>query len=154
MVLAALAFHPEEFAAGVNICGISNLVSLAHTLPKYWDTKRFYEKLGDPVKDEDLLRAISPFFHAHKIRKPLLMLQGATDPRCPREQSDEMVAAIRRGGGKVDYLVYEDEAHGFRKRKNAIHAYEAILNFFDTHLKAERKLHFLESQQVAAGAGS
>jgi dipeptidyl aminopeptidase/acylaminoacyl peptidase len=135
MVLAALAFHPKEFAAGVNICGISNLVSLAHTLPKYWDVKRFYEKLGDPEREEDLLRAISPFFHAGKIRKPLLMLQGATDPRCPREQSDEMVAAIRRSGGTVEYLVYEDEAHGFRKRKNAIHAYEAILNFLDSHLK-------------------
>jgi dipeptidyl aminopeptidase/acylaminoacyl peptidase len=156
MVLAALAFHPEEFAAGVNICGISNLVSLAHTLPKYWNTKRFYEKLGDPEKDEDLLRAISPFFHAHKIRKPLLMLQGATDPRCPREQSDEMVAAIRRSGGKVDYLLYQDEAHGFRKRKNAIHAYEAVLSFFDTHLKRkpERSSHMSASQPVAAGAGS
>src|SRR5215216_2959797 len=139
MVLAALAFHSNEFAAGVNICGISNLVSLAHTLPKYWDTKRFYEKLGDPEKDEELLRSISPFFHADKIHKPLLMLQGATDPRCPREQSDEMVAAIRRNGGKVEYLVYEDEAHGFRKRKNAIHAYEAILTFLDAHLKQETK---------------
>ena len=135
MVLAALAFHPDEFAAGVNICGISNLVSLAHTLPKYWDVKRFYEKLGDPEKDEELLRSISPFFHADKIRKPLMVLQGATDPRCPRQQSDEMVTAIRRHGGKVEYLVYEDEAHGFRKRKNAIHAYEAILNFLDLHLK-------------------
>ena len=68
------------------------------------------------------------------------MLQGATDPRCPREQSDEMVAAIRRHGGKVEYLVYEDEAHGFRKRKNAIHAYEAILNFLDSHLKSRRPI--------------
>ena len=134
MVLAALAFHPDEFAVGVNICGISNLVSLVNRLPKYWDVKRFYEKLGDPEQDKELLRAISPFFHADKIRKPLLMLQGANDPRCPREQSDEMVAAIRRHGGKVEYLVYEDEAHGFRKRKNAIHAYEAVLNFLDRHL--------------------
>lgn len=156
MVLAALAFHPEEFAAGVNICGLSNLVSLAQALPKYWDAKAFYEKFGDPEKEKDLLRDISPFFHAEKIRKPLLMLQGARDPRCPREQSDEMVAAIRRSGGKVDYLVYEDEAHGFRKRKNAIPAYEAILKFFDTYLKprAEQKPHVWESEPAAAGAGS
>jgi len=151
MALAALAFHPEEFAAGVNICGISNLVSLARTLPKYWDVKRFYEKLGDPMDDEELLRAISPFFHAGKIRKPLLMLQGATDPRCPREQSDEMVAAIRRSGGTVEYLVYEDESHGFRKRKNAIHAYGAILNFLDSHLKPKTERNV--SGLVAAGAG-
>ena len=156
MVLAALAFHPEEFAVGVNICGISNLVSLAHTLPKYWDVKRFYEKLGDPEKDEELLRSISPFFHADKIRKPLLMLQGATDPRCPREQSDEMVTAIRRHGGKVEYLVYEDEAHGFRKRKNAVHAYEAILNFLDSHLKPttpQRRISVSATNQTRLSLG-
>lgn len=135
MALAALTFHPEEFAAGVNICGVSNLVSFAKNLPRYWDAKRFYEKLGDPEKEQELLRSISPFFYAERIKKPVMILQGATDPRCPREQSDEMVAAIRKHGGRVEYLVYDDEAHGVRKRKNAIHAYEAILNFFDRHLK-------------------
>ena len=134
MALAALTFHPEEFAAGVNICGVSNLVSFATTLPKYWDAKRFYEKLGDPEKDEELLRAISPVFHAEKIKNPVMILQGASDPRCPKEQSEEMVEAIRKNGGRVEYLVYDDEAHGFRKRKNAIHAYESILKFLNTHL--------------------
>lgn len=134
MALAALTFHPEEFAAAVNICGVSNLVSFAKSLPRYWDAKRFYEKLGDPEEEQELLRSISPFFYADRIKKPLMILQGATDPRCPKEQSDEMVAAIRRTGGTVEYLVYDDEAHGFRKRKNAIHAYEAILNFFNRHL--------------------
>jgi dipeptidyl aminopeptidase/acylaminoacyl peptidase len=136
MSLAALTFHPEEFAAGVNICGVSNLVSFAGNLPRYWDAKRFFEKLGDPEEEQDLLRSISPFFYAHQIKKPVMILQGATDPRCPREQSDEMVAAIRRNGGEVEYLVYDDEAHGFRKRKNAIHAYETIIIFLDRHLKA------------------
>ena len=145
MALAALTFHPEEFAAGVNICGVSNLVSFAKTLPKYWDVKRFYEKLGDPDKDEELLRAISPIFHADKIKNPVMILQGATDPRCPREQSDEMVAAIRSHGREVEYLVYDDEAHGFRKRKNAIHAYDAILGFLNRNLKTKRE---------ARGAGS
>jgi dipeptidyl aminopeptidase/acylaminoacyl peptidase len=135
MVLAALAFHPEEFAAGVNICGMSNLLTLATALPAYWDVNRFYEKLGDPEKDKDLLRAISPFFYANRIKKPLMILQGASDPRCPREQSDEMVKAVRENGGLVEYLVFDDEAHGFRKQKNAIHAYEAILNFLDFNLK-------------------
>jgi len=135
MSLAALAFHPDEFAVGISICGLSNLVSFTETLPKYWDAKRFYEKLGDPEKDLAKLRSISPFFSADRIKKPLMILQGATDPRCPREQSDEMVAAVRAHGGEVEYLVYEDEAHGFRRRKNAIHAYEAILQFLDRHLK-------------------
>jgi dipeptidyl aminopeptidase/acylaminoacyl peptidase len=136
MALAAATFHEDEFVAAVNICGLSNLVSFANTLPKYWDKKRFYEKLGDPQRDEELLHAISPLFHADRIKSPVMILQGATDPRCPREQSDEMVAAIRRHGGKVEYLVYEDEAHGFRKRKNAIHAYEAILKFLDSNVKS------------------
>ena len=135
MSLAALAFHPDEFAVGISICGLSNLVSFTETLPKYWDAKRFYEKLGDPEKDLAKLRSISPFFSADRIKRPLMILQGATDPRCPREQSDEMVAAVRAHGGEVEYLVYEDEAHGFRRRKNAIHAYEAILQFLDRYLK-------------------
>lgn len=138
MALAALAFHPDEFAAGVNISGVSNLLSFARNLPRYWDAERFYEKLGDPANEEELLRSISPFFYADRITRPAMILQGATDPRCPREQSDEMVAAIRRYGGEVEYLVYDDEAHGFRKRKNAIHAYEAILNFLDRQLKANK----------------
>jgi dipeptidyl aminopeptidase/acylaminoacyl peptidase len=152
MALAALTFHPEEFAAGVNICGVSNLVSFAKTLPKYWNVKRFYQKLGDPEKDEELLRAISPAFHAEKIKNPVMILQGATDPRCPREQSDEMVAAIRRNGGNVEYLVYPDEAHGFRKRKNAIHAYEAILNFFDRNLKRSGPANVHAQQTAPMGA--
>jgi dipeptidyl aminopeptidase/acylaminoacyl peptidase len=147
MTLAALTFHPEEFAAGVNICGVSNLVSFAKNLPRYWDAKRYYEKLGDPEEEEELLRSISPFFYADRITKPVMILQGATDPRCPIEQSDQMVAAIRRNGGRVEYLVYDDEAHGFRKRKNAIHAYESILNFFDRHLKANNAWSFQRFSQ-------
>jgi dipeptidyl aminopeptidase/acylaminoacyl peptidase len=139
MSLAAVTFHPEEFAAAVNICGVSNLVSFAKNLPRYWDAKRFFEKLGDPDEEQDLLRSISPFFYADRIRKPVMILQGATDPRCPIDQSDEMVAAIRKNGGRVEYLVYDDEAHGFRKRKNAIHAYEAILNFCDRYLKSSER---------------
>lgn len=137
MALAALTFHPEEFAAGVNISGLSNLVSFVKTVPSYWDVKRFYEKLADPEEELELLRSISPVFHAGKIKKPLMILQGGTDPRCPREQSDEMVEAVKRHGGRVEYFLYEDEAHGFRKRKNAVHAYEAILRFLDANLKKD-----------------
>jgi dipeptidyl aminopeptidase/acylaminoacyl peptidase len=150
MALAAVTFHEDEFAAAVNICGLSNLVSFANTLPKYWDKKRFFEKIGDPQKDEELLRAISPSFHADKIKKPVMILQGATDPRCPKDQSDEVVAAIRGFGGRVEYIVYEDEAHGFRKRKNAIHAYEAILKFLDANLKSKMVVQSLEVESIGA----
>lgn len=151
MALAAVTFHADEFAACVNICGLSDLLSFANTLPKYWNKSRFYDKLGDPQKDKELLRAISPLFHAEKIKSPVMILQGATDPRCPRQQSDEMVAAIRRHGGEVDYLVYEDESHGFRKQKNAIHAYAAILKFLDAHLKSD-VVQRLEMQAIEAQA--
>ena len=153
MALAAVTFHGDQFAAAVNICGLSDLLSFANMLPKYWDKKRFYEKIGDPQTDGEMLRAISPFFHADKIKKPVMILQGANDPRCPKEQSDEMVAAIRRHGGSVEYLVYEDEAHGFRKRKNAIHAYEAICNFLDRNLKSTRAQNFAAKSTAAHVAG-
>jgi dipeptidyl aminopeptidase/acylaminoacyl peptidase len=137
MVLAALTFAPEEFSAGVDICGPSNFLSLADSLPPYWDVKSFYDKLGDLEKGRDELKSISPVFYVDRIKRPLMILQGARDPRCPRDQSDEMVRAIRETGGKVEYMVFEDEAHGFRKRKNAICAFEAILKFLDSNLKGE-----------------
>jgi dipeptidyl aminopeptidase/acylaminoacyl peptidase len=146
MVLAALTFAPGEFAAGVDICGPSNLLSLADSLPPYWDVKRFYDKLGDLDKGRAALKEISPVFYADRIKSPLMILQGARDPRCPKVQSDEMVQAIRKTGGTVEYLVFEDEAHGFRKRKNAIDAYEAILKFLNSNLRCstvEQRAHEL-----------
>src|SRR5262249_17996534 len=94
-----------------------------------------YEKVGDPDTDEEMLRAISPLFHAHQITKPLMVIQGAKDPRVLRVESDDMVTAVKENGGTVEYLLLEDEAHGFRKRANAVRAYQAILNFLDRYLK-------------------
>jgi dipeptidyl aminopeptidase/acylaminoacyl peptidase len=139
MTLAALAFHPDEFAAGVAISGVSNWIRALKALPEGSPTRKFYyEKLGDPETDEELLRAISPLFHARNISKPLMVLQGAKDPRVLRAESDDIVAAVRTNGGVVEYLLFDDEAHGFRKRANAVRAYQAILNFLDRHLKYDR----------------
>lgn len=136
MTLAALAFHPDEFAAGIAIAGVSNWVRALKCLPLDSPSRQlFYEKVGDPDADEEMLRAISPLFHAQNIKKPLMVVQGVNDPRVPRVESDEIVAAVRSNGGIVDYLVFDDEAHGFRKRKNAVRAYQAILTFLDRHLK-------------------
>lgn len=135
MVLAALTFTPDEFSAGVDICGPSNFLSLAGSLPAYWDVKSFYDKLGELENGREELKSISPVFYADRIKKPLLILQGARDPRCPREQSEEMVNAIQKTGGQVEYLVFEDEAHGFRKQKNAIRAFETIVSFLNTNLR-------------------
>ena len=139
MTLAGLAFHAEEFAVGVAISGVSNWIRALKSLaPGSPSRKLYYEKLGDPDADEALLRAISPAFHADKIRKPLMVIQGAKDPRVLRIESDDIVAAVRRYGGTVEYLLLEDEAHGFRKRANAVRAYQAILDFLDRYLKHKR----------------
>ncbi|HEX5708725.1 MAG TPA: S9 family peptidase [Pyrinomonadaceae bacterium] len=138
MVLAALAFKPEEFAVGVNIFGVSNWVRTLQSIPPYWESfrKTFYRELGDPSKEKDLenLRAISPLFHADKIRRPLIVLQGANDPRVIKVESDEIVEAVKRNGVTVEYVVFDDEGHGFTKKANELRANKAILDFLDKHL--------------------
>ncbi|HEV2802367.1 MAG TPA: S9 family peptidase [Pyrinomonadaceae bacterium] len=137
MVLAALAFKPEEFAVGVDIFGVSNWVRTLQSIPPYWESfrKALYKEMGNPETDLDNLRAISPLFHADKIRRPLIVLQGKNDPRVIKPESDEIVEAVKRSGGVVEYIVFEDEGHGFSKKANEIRAYKSILDFLDKHLK-------------------
>lgn len=138
MVLAALAFHPEEFAVGVDIAGVSNWLRALENLPLHWHTAQrniFYEKLGDPAKDLEKLLAISPIFSAHKIRQPLMVVQGARDPRVPRCEAEDIVSAVRKNGGVVEYLLLEDEAHAVRTPANAVKVYNAVLDFLDRYLK-------------------
>lgn len=137
MVLAALAFKPEEFNAGVDIFGVSNWVRTLLSIPPYWESQRksLYSEIGDPTKQANMLHEISPLFHADKISKPLIVLQGANDPRVIKPESDEIVAAIKKKGGVVEYIVFDNEGHGFTKKANEIRAYRAILEFLDKHLK-------------------
>jgi dipeptidyl aminopeptidase/acylaminoacyl peptidase len=137
MVLAALAFRPEEFAVGVDIFGVSNWLRTLQGIPKWWEAQRLalYKEIGDPEKDEAMLREISPVFHADRIRRPLLVLQGANDPRVIKPESDDIVAAVRKNGVPVEYIVFPDEGHGFTKKKNQIEGYGAILTFLDKYLK-------------------
>jgi len=141
MVLAALAFRPEEFAAGVDLFGISNWVRTLKSMPPWWESFReaLYAELGNPETDEDYLRSISPLFHADKIGRPLMVLQGANDPRVLQVESDEIVAAVRANGVPVEYMVFEDEGHGFVKKENRIEGYRAILDFLDKHLKGTQE---------------
>ncbi len=83
-----------------------------------------------------MLDEVSPLFHADKIRKPLIVLQGANDPRVLKAESDEIVAAVKKNGVPVEYIVFPDEGHGFTKKKNQIEGYTAMLPFLDKHLKA------------------
>ena len=137
MVLAALAFKPEEFAVGVDLFGVSNWVRTLESIPPYWESfrKSLYKEIGDPGKDLENLRAVSPLFHAEKIVKPLIVLQGANDPRVIKPESDEIVENIKKRNGVVEYVLFDDEGHGFTKKANEIRAYKAILDFLDRHLK-------------------
>jgi dipeptidyl aminopeptidase/acylaminoacyl peptidase len=137
MVLAALAFKPEEFNAGVDIFGVSNWVRTLQSIPPYWESQRksLYSEIGDPNTQLDMLREISPLFHADKITKPLLVLQGANDPRVIKPESDEIVEAIKKKNGIVEYVVFDNEGHGFTKKANEIRGNKAILDFLDKYLK-------------------
>jgi dipeptidyl aminopeptidase/acylaminoacyl peptidase len=137
MVLAALAFKPEEFNAGVDIFGVSNWVRTLQSIPPYWEAERksLYAEIGDPNTQLDMLREISPLFHADKITKPLIVLQGANDPRVIKPESDEIVDAIKKKKGVVEYVVFDNEGHGFTKKANEIRGNKAILDFLDKYLK-------------------
>jgi dipeptidyl aminopeptidase/acylaminoacyl peptidase len=137
MVLAALAFKPEEFAVGVDIFGVSNWVRTLQSIPPYWESfrKSLYKEIGNPETDLPLLKETSPLFHADKIKKPLIVLQGANDPRVIKPESDEIVEAVKKNGGVVEYVVFDNEGHGFTKKVNEIRAYKAIADFLDKHLK-------------------
>ncbi|MGF6183711.1 dipeptidyl aminopeptidase/acylaminoacyl peptidase [Massilia sp. UYP32] len=137
MTLAALAFRPEAFKVGIDIFGVSNWVRTLESIPPYWEAQRkaLYDEIGDPVKDKDFLVATSPLFHAHHIRKPLMVIQGANDPRVIKAESDEVVEAVRKNKVEVEYVVFDDEGHGFSKKKNAAVANAKILAFLDKHLK-------------------
>jgi dipeptidyl aminopeptidase/acylaminoacyl peptidase len=137
MVLAALAFRPEAFHVGVDIFGVANWVRTLKSTPAWWASFRaaLFAEMGDPDKDEEYLRRISPLFHADKIRRPLLVLQGANDPRVLKVESDEIVAAVKKNNVPVEYIVFDDEGHGFVKKQNEIKGYGAILEFLNRRLK-------------------
>jgi len=141
MVLAAMSFAPDEFAAGVDIFGVSNWLRTLRNIPAWWEGYReaLYREMGNPETEEDYLRKISPLFHADNIKNPLMVLQGANDPRVLKVESDEIVKAVRENGVDVKYMVFDDEGHGFRKKENRIEGYGAVLKFLDRHLKGVRK---------------
>lgn len=136
MVGAALAFRPEVFDVGVNIFGVMNWVRTLESIPPWWESfkEALYDEMGDPATDAERHRRISPLFHAENITRPMLVIQGANDPRVLQVESDEIVAAVRANNVPVEYVVFPDEGHGFRKRSNRITASEAYLGFLDNYL--------------------
>jgi dipeptidyl aminopeptidase/acylaminoacyl peptidase len=137
MTAAALAFRPEAFKVGVNIFGVTNWLRTLESIPPYWESfrKALYDEVGDPVKDKDFLVATSPLFHAKEIRKPMMVIQGANDPRVIKAESDDIVDAVKKNNVPVEYVVFADEGHGFSKKKNQLEAYKKIVEFLDKYLK-------------------
>jgi dipeptidyl aminopeptidase/acylaminoacyl peptidase len=142
MVMAALAFTPEEFDVGVNIFGVTNWLRTLKSIPPYWESFReaLYAELGDPFSaDSTRLYKISPLFHAKNVTKPLIVLQGANDPRVLQIESDEMVAEVKSNGVPVEYVIFDDEGHGFVKTENKIDGYGKIKIFLDKYLKGHTR---------------
>ncbi|NTX03443.1 MULTISPECIES: alpha/beta fold hydrolase [Myxococcus] len=137
MTLAALAFQPDVFNVGVDIFGVSNWLRTLKSMPAHWESRRqaLYQEVGNPETQEAMLREVSPLFHAEKIRKPLLVIQGANDPRVLKAESDEIVQAVQKSKVPVEYVLFPDEGHGFTKKKNEAEAYSRTRAFLDQYLK-------------------
>jgi dipeptidyl aminopeptidase/acylaminoacyl peptidase len=138
MTMAALTFTPEEFKVGVNLFGVTNWLRTLKSIPSWWESQRkaLYTELGDPfTADSTALYNKSPLFHASKITKPFIVLQGSNDPRVLQVESDEIVAAAKKNNVPVEYVIFPDEGHGFVKKENNITASEEILKFLDKYLK-------------------
>ncbi|WP_426254081.1 S9 family peptidase [Paenibacillus pabuli] len=134
--LAGLAFTPDVYAAGISYVGPSNLFTLLDSLPPYWESERnmFYERMGDPEKDKELLTAVSPLFHIDQMKAPLFVVQGANDPRVKQAESDQIVEALRKRGVDVPYMLKANEGHGFANVENQLDLYHAIEKFLNRHL--------------------
>ena len=140
MTMAALTFTPEEFAVGVNIFGVTNWLRTLKSIPPYWESfrKSLYDELGDPgTADSVRLYEISPIFHTQNVTKPLMVMQGANDVRVLQVESDEIVEGVRANGIPVEYVIFDDEGHGFRKKENEIDGYGKVKVFLDKYLKGE-----------------
>lgn len=136
--LVGLTFTPDTFACGVDIVGVSNLVSLLESVPKYWKPwmPYWYKYVGNPNNPEDRrsMEAKSPLFRVAQIKRPLLIAQGGNDPRVKQKESDQIVSALRETGKEVEYILFPDEGHGFRHWKNRLVFYRKVEDFLAEHL--------------------
>jgi dipeptidyl aminopeptidase/acylaminoacyl peptidase len=137
--LAGITYTPDLYAAAVDYVGVSNLFTFMQTIPPYWKPMMdmMYEMVGDPVKDSVLMKEASPVFHVDKIKTPLFVAQGANDPRVNKAESDQMVDALKKRGIEVEYMVKNNEGHGFHNEENQFDFYRSMEKFLSTHLKKE-----------------
>ena len=135
--LAGITFTPDLYAAAVDFVGVSNLFTFMKTIPPYWEPYRIKMEamVGHPERDKERLTATSPALHVDKIKTPLFIAQGARDPRVNKAESDQVVEALKKRGVEVQYMVKDNEGHGFANEENRFEFYGAMEAFFRQHLK-------------------
>ncbi len=134
--LVGATFTPELFRCAVDVVGPSNLITLINSIPPYWSTflATFHKRVGEPETEEEFLKSRSPLFFVGRIKVPMLIAQGANDPRVKRAESEQIVAAMKEKGIDHEYLVFEDEGHGFARPENRLKFYAAAERFLAKHL--------------------
>lgn len=135
--LAGLTFTPDLYCCGIDYVGVSNLFTFMKTIPPYWKPflEMMYEMVGNPESDKEALHDASPVFHVDKIKVPLLVAQGANDPRVNINESNQIVEALRSRGVEVEYMVKDNEGHGFHNEENRFDFYRAMEKFLAQHMK-------------------
>jgi len=135
--LAGITFTPDLYAAAVDYVGVANLLTFMNTIPPYWEPvrKQFYEMVGDPVQDKAKLESQSPVNFVDRIKTPLFVAQGARDPRVNKAESDQIVEALKKRGVSVEYMVKDNEGHGFHNEENQFDFYGAMERFLAKYLK-------------------
>jgi dipeptidyl aminopeptidase/acylaminoacyl peptidase len=139
--LAGLTLTPDLYAAGVDYVGVSNMFTFMNTIPPYWkpQIEMMYEMVGNPTADSIMLTEVSPVFMVDRIKAPLFVAQGANDPRVNKAESDQMVDALKKRGIQVEYMVKDNEGHGFYNQENQFDFYRSMLAFLDKNLKPQEK---------------
>jgi dipeptidyl aminopeptidase/acylaminoacyl peptidase len=134
--LSGITKTPTLYRCAINFVGISNILTWMAAIPPYWELYRARVEVmvGDPERDRERLEATSPALHADRIQTPLFIAQGANDPRVKKAESEQMVEALRQRGVSVEYMLKEDEGHGFKNEENAIEFYRAVERFLGEHL--------------------
>lgn len=134
--LVGATFTPEVFKCAVDIVGPSNLITLINTIPPYWKplVAIFHERVGNPETEEEFLKSRSPLFNMDNIRTPILIAQGANDPRVKQAESEQIVAALKEKDLDHEYLLFGDEGHGFARPENRFKFYAAAERFLAKHL--------------------
>lgn len=149
--LAGLTWTPELYAAGISMVGPSNLITLMESIPPYWEAgiRRMHGRVGDPEDpdDRERLKAQSPLFHVGNIQAPLMVGQGANDPRVKQQESDQIVAALREAGHPVEYLLAPDEGHGLVDQTNRLAFFAGMETFLAEHLGGRHQADYREAVQ-------